>query len=94
MRISNAQAKHILLELNDYTVRRGQRVYANLDELAAREPWSIVLDGKKLASGTADSQGYAKTSFVIPANATLGIRTIHAYGKFPDRTDPDRITIH
>jgi hypothetical protein len=92
-RVSSLQAKTISLELNDYTVRRGQRVYANLDELAAREPWSIVLDGKKLASGTADSQGYSKTSFVIPAIATLGIRTIHAYGKFPDRTDPDRITV-
>lgn len=92
-RVSSLQAKTISLELNDYTVGRGQRVYANLDELASGEPWSIVLDGTKLASGHADSTGYAKTSFVIPSTATLGIRTIRANGLFPDRTDLDRITI-
>jgi hypothetical protein len=91
--VSSLQAKTISLELNDYTVKRGQRIYANLDELASHEPWSIVLDGKTLISGYADAVGFAKTSFIVPANAIVGIRTIYGYGKFPDRRDADRITI-
>jgi hypothetical protein len=91
--VSSLQAKTISLELNDYTVKRGQRVYANIELLAPGEPWSILLDGKTLVSGKASSKGTADTSFVVPTNATLGIRTIRANGLFPDRTDLDRITI-
>jgi len=93
MRISNAQAKHILLELNDCTVARGQRVYAGIEQLASNEPWSILLDGKKLASGRASSTGTVTTSFLIPSTATVGDRRIRANGLFPDRTDTDSIAV-
>jgi hypothetical protein len=91
--INNLQAKTISMELNDYTVWRRQRVYAEIERLAPREPFSIVLDGKKLASGKANTRGVAVVGFTIPSNATTGTRIIRAYGQFPDRTDPDRITI-
>ena len=91
--INNLQAKTISMELNDYTVWRRQRVYAEIERLAPREPFSIVLDGKKLASGKANTRGVAVVGFTIPSNATTGARIIRAYGQFPDRTDPDRITI-
>lgn len=91
--ISTLQAKTISMELNDYSVRRGQRVSANIELLTPREPWSIVLDGRKLVSGNADAQGVVNTSFLIPTNATLGTRVLHAYGAFNDRTDPDNITV-
>ena len=91
--ISNLQAKTISMELNDYTVARGQRVYAEIELLAPGEPFSIVLDGTKLASGYANTNGVAVKAFTVPANATIGPRILHAYGKFTDRTDPDRITI-
>ena len=92
-KISNLQAKTISMELNDYTVKRGQRIYAEIELLASGEPWSIVLDGKKLASGVANTKGIAVTGLTIPTNATTGKRILRAYGKFTDRTDPDRITI-
>jgi hypothetical protein len=91
--ISNLQAKTLSMELNDYTVARGQRVYAEIELLAANEPFSIVLDGTKLATGYANSKGVAVKAFTIPANATTGPRILRAYGKFTDRTDPDPITI-
>ena len=92
-KISNLQAKTISMELNDYTVVRGQRVYAEIELLAPNEPFSIVLDGAELASGYANTKGVAVKAFTIPANATTGARTLRAYGKFTDRTDPDPITI-
>ena len=92
-KISNLQAKTISMELNDYTVKRGQRIYAEIELLASGEPWSIVLDGKKLASGVANTKGIAVTGLTIPTNATTGKRILRAYGKFTDRTDPDRITV-
>ena len=91
--ISNLQAKTISMELNDYTVVRGQRVYAEIELLAPNEPFSIVLDGTKLASGYANTKGVAVKAFTVPANATIGPRILRAYGKFTDRTDPDPITI-
>ena len=91
--ISNLQAKTISMELNDYTVVRGQRVYAEIELLAPNEPFTIVLDGTKLASGYANTKGVAVKAFTVPANATTGARILRAYGKFTDRTDPDPITI-
>ena len=91
--VSNLQAKTISMELNDYTVVRGQRVYAEIELLAPNESFSIVLDGSKLASGYANTKGVAVKAFNVPANATIGPRILRAYGKFTDRTDPDRITI-
>ncbi len=92
-RISNAQAKKLSMELDDYTVKRGQRVTADIKYLASGESWSIVFNGKKLASGKANSAGRVTTSFVVPSNAPLGKQAIRAYGLFPDRTDLDVIKV-
>ena len=91
--ISNLQAKTISMELSDYTVYRGQRIYAEIELLAPGEAWSIVLDGKKLASGKANYKGIAVIGLTIPTNANRGERILRAHGAFPDRTDPDKITI-
>lgn len=91
--ISNLQAKTISMELNDYSVYRGQRVLAEIELLARGESWKIVLDGKTLAAGVANSRGVAVKYFTVPASATRGERILRAYGAFNDRTDPDRITV-
>ena len=91
--VNNLQAKVLSMELNDYTVWRRQRVYAEIERLAPGEPFSIVLDGTKLASGKANAKGVAVVGLTIPSAAKTGARIIRAYGMFADRTDPDRITI-
>ena len=91
--LSNLQAKRISMQLNDDTVARGRRVYAEIERLAGGERFSIVLDGARLASGRASTRGTAVVGFTIPVNATTGSRLIRAVGQFPDRVDRDVITI-
>jgi hypothetical protein len=92
-RISNLQAKRISMQLNDDTVARGRRVYAEIERLAPGERFSIELDGAKLAAGNANTKGVAAVGFTIPVNAATGGRLIRAVGHFPDRIDNDLITI-
>jgi hypothetical protein len=92
-RISVAQAKELLLDPDEDTVRRGQRVDVEIRRLFGGEGWTLYFDKIKVGSGRADSRGRVNTTYTVPANATLGKHVLRVTGKFPDRTDTDKLEV-
>lgn len=92
-KVSGLKAKRLTLKPDEDTVRVGQKVApVEVSGLSSGETWTLYFDGVQIKSGTANSKGKVRTSYVVP-NKPKGKHTLRVNGRFADRFDTDTLTI-